>query len=252
MGSDEVFPRGLTALELKLLMWILPADRPGYAKYRDVLNRWKVAGTRPWNEGSHLLAPPGSTPELDVSPPQVVAVGVVESPRGILTVNVRELQRDQLEFEISGQADEQIGSGFERCRRWTLSSWSPTKPCPSCDIRLREIGMATPSGRVCVLAFCVHDGRLWIFDELKGMNIPVPVTGFYNELMLQARIQDPGIALQSRRLFSDLDRYSDAILTRAFEAYNRTRRMVDVEESFVLMGEQSASWLNRLKQKLIG
>ncbi len=70
MGSDEVFPRDLSALERRLLMWILPADRPGYVEYRNVVSQWKVAGVRPWTEGSCLLAPLGSSPELDAPPLQ--------------------------------------------------------------------------------------------------------------------------------------------------------------------------------------
>jgi len=252
MGSDEVFPRAISALEHKLLLWILPADRPGYAEYRNVINTWKVAGTRPWAEGSYLLAPSGSTPDPDASPSQLVAVGAVEGPRGVLSVNVRELQLHQLEFEISGPADQEPERNFERLRRWTLSSWSPTMPCPSCEGRLREVVMATLAGRNFVLALCIHDQRLWVFDDLKGMNLPVPVTGFYNEVMLQAKIQDPGIALQSRRLFSDLDAYTDAILTRAFEAYNRTRHRIQLGESLVLKEDPPASWLKWLGDKMFG
>jgi len=126
------------------------------------------------------------------------------------------------------------------------------KPCPSCAGRLREVAMATLSGRAFILAFCVRDRRLWVFDALKGTNVPLPVTGYYNELMLQAKIQDPGIALQSRRLFSDLDTYSDVLLTRAFEAYNRTRHRVGVGEALVLADDQPVSWLMRVKHKMFG
>lgn len=252
MGLTEGFPRDLSAIERKLLLWILPADRPGYADYRNAVDRWKLVGTRPWVEDSFLLAPPGEVPEFDGSQPQVVAVGAVEGPRGVLNINVRELQPHQLEFELSGPEDQEVARDFEESRRWTLSSWSPTNPCPSCGGRLREVAMTTLSGLVFALSFCVHDHRLWIFDGTSGMNLPIPVTGFYNELMLQARIQDPGVALQSRRLFSDLDAYSDDVLTRAFEAYNRTRRRVGVEEAFVLTEDRPASLLMRLKRKIIG
>ncbi len=252
MDSDEVFPRDLSALERKLLLWILPADRPGYAEYRNVVNKWKVVAARPWADGSYIMSAPGSVPELDTSPPQVIAVGMIECRGGVLTVSVRELQSSQLEFEVSEPADQEVVSNFERLRRWTLSSWSPTMPCPFCDGRLREVVMVTRSGRTFVLALCALDQRLWIHDELREMNIPIPVTGFYNDLMLQAKIQDPGIALQSRRLFTDLDAYTDDLLIRAFEAYNRTRRRVDLEGAFALREARPASWPIRLRKKMLG
>jgi hypothetical protein len=106
--------------------------------------------------------------------------------------------------------------------------------------------MTTVSGRSLVLAVCTRDQRLWIHDDLKKMNVPIPVTGFYNELMLQSKIHDPGIAFQSRRLFSDLDGYTDAVLARAFEAYNRTRNRVRLNESLLRAEERPASLLKRL------
>lgn len=251
MGSEEVFPRDLSALEQKLLLWILPADRAGYAVYRKFVNQWNVAAMRPRAEGCYVMTAPGSSPDLDASPPQIIAVGLIEGPAGVLTVNVRELQSSQLEFEISGQADQEIVSNFERLRKRTLSSWSPARRCPFCDGRVREVVIAARSGRTFVLALCPLDQRMWIHDDLKEMNIPVPVTGFYNELMLQAGIQDPGIALQSRRLFTDLDAYSDVLLSRAFEAYNRARRRVDLDDAIALKDDRPSSWLIRLRKKML-
>ena len=252
MGSDDVFPRDLAEFEKKLLLWILPPDRPGYAEYRDPVSTWKVVGERPWGGGSWLLGPPGSVPDVDTPPPQPVAVGVVEGPRGILSVSVRELQPRQLECDITGPADQDLDHKFDQLRRWTLSSWSPAMPCPSCGSRLREVAMETVSGRRLVLALCTRDQRLWIHDDLKKMNLPIPVTGFYNELMLQSKIHDPSVALQSRRLFSDLEMYTDAILSRAFEAYNRTRNRVHLSESLVLAEEKPEPWLKRLGNKMFG
>ena len=252
MGTDEVFPRDLSPLEQKLLLWVLPAGRPGYAEIRNVLEGWEVAGAKPWAEGTYVLAPRGSAPELDAPSPQLIAVGMIETSRGSVTVSVRELQFRQLEFEISGPADEVDLNGLGRLRTWTLSLWSPSLPCPSCGRILREVAMSTTSGRELTLALCAGDQRLWVYDESKQMNYPIPVTGFYNELMLQAKIQDPGIALQSRRLFSDLDKFADEALTRAFEAYNRTRNRLDLGESFVLKRIPRKPWLLRLREKILG
>ena len=58
------------------------------------------------------------------------------------------------------------------------------------------------------------------------MNRQIPVTNYYNELMLHKNIRDPKIALDSNRLFSELAEYSDADLTYAFFTYNTLRTKV--------------------------
>jgi hypothetical protein len=61
------------------------------------------------------------------------------------------------------------------------------------------------------------------------MVFPIPVTNFYNELMLVKQIRDPAIALRSQLLFESHRSYADADLKAAFIAYNAVRRRVDVE-----------------------
>ena len=70
--------------------------------------------------------------------------------------------------------------------------------------------------RAVVLAICTVDRRLWVYDGETGMNRPVPVTNFYNELMLHLNVRDPKVALDSLRLFQDLSGFTDGDLTRAF------------------------------------
>ena len=79
------------------------------------------------------------------------------------------------------------------------------------------------------LACCPADRRLWVHDGAEEVNRLIPVTNFYNELMLQKQIRDPKLALEARRLFEDLTAYSDADLTRAFFTYNRLRSKVHLE-----------------------
>lgn len=252
MGSDEGFPRALSEPELALLRWVLPAGRDGYQAYRDAVNEWIVTGRRHDAEDCFILTPRGSKPDAECPLSPIVAIGAAEDPRGEVRVNVRELQPSQLEFGITGPADGELLARFERLRRWTLSSWTPGVPCPDCGGALREVRMATNSGRKLVLALCVKDQRLWLCDELHGMNIPLPVTGYYNELMLQSTIRDPERVLQSRRLFSDLGTFSDVVLMRAFEAYARTRQRIRPEDGLVVREDQSASWVQRLRRRMPG
>ena len=252
MGSDEGFPRELSEPELTLLRLVLPADREGYGEYRRALNEWVVTGSRFDAEDCHILTPRGASPDVEDPPPPLVAIGVVKDPRGDVRVDVRELQPHQLEFGVAGPADRELLAKLDRLRQWTLSTWSPGLPCTDCGRALREVLMTTNSGRKLELVLCTKDERLWLYDDLKGMNIPLPVTGYYNELMFQAGIRDPERVLHPRRLFSDLGSLSDAVLTRAFEAYARTRHRIDLDEGLVVREESPASWLSRLGRRILG
>ena len=110
--------------------------------------------------------------------------------------------------------------------------------------------MSSENGRALVLAVCATDKRLWVYDELTGINHPIPVTNFYNELMLHKNIRDPKIALDSKRLFSDLSQFSDAELSHAFRTYNALRTKIQLEGNIVVEDEKP-NLVQRLKQ-LIG
>ncbi|MDP2884120.1 MAG: hypothetical protein Q8P51_03765 [Ignavibacteria bacterium] len=251
MGHEEIFPRELTELERALLLWVLPIDRSGYAEYRRLVEGWKVVGKGRRGEGNYILAEPGQTLDIESPLPQALAYGFVKSAEGGVTISVRERFGDQLEFEITGPASDIVFQGLESCHRWTFSEWLPSRTCPACDGPVRKVEMKTGSGRSLILAFCVTDRRLWVYDQQTGINHLMPVMGYYNELMLQKRVQDPKIALNSKRLFTDLDTYGDSALTRAFSSYNRMRTKVLLGESLVVPTEETVNWFTRAARWLL-
>jgi hypothetical protein len=250
MGPDDIFPRELTTLERALLLWVLPADRTGYAECRKLVQEWKIAGRGRKGAGGYILAAPGLMPDIESPLPQLLAFGLVKTELGEITVSVRERQGDQLEFETSGPVEADLPGELASYRRWTLSEWLPTIPCPGCGRALREVRMNTASGRSMVLAICAEDHRLWVFDAQSKVNHPIPVTGFYNELMLQKKVQDRKSVPDSRRLFSDLHSYTDAALTGAFSSYNRLRTKVFLGEPLVMPTEGKLNWFKRATRRL--
>ena len=249
MGSDEIFPRDLSAFEHELLLWILPADRPGYAVYRALVGEWKVAAKGRRGEGNYILAKEEVAIDNDSPLPQLLAYGSVRFETGEVTVSLRERSDDQLEFEIIGDHAD-VFTGLQTLRRWTLSDWLPSGSCPCCGGSVREVEMKTGSGRRLVLALCVRDRRLWVYDSRSGVNHPIPVTSFYNELMLQQNVKDPMIALDSRRLFTALGTFRDIDLIQAFMAYNRLRTRVILEEPLEFAKEENLGWLTRARRWL--
>ena len=176
----------------------------------------------------------------------MLAYGVVETTKGDVAVTVRERLSDQVEYEIVYPRGERVSVGFEETRRWTFSTWNPSQPCPTCSTRVREVHMKSRLGRNLVLAICAGDRRLWIYDGATGVNHPIPVTNMYNELAMQRKMRDPKVALDSRRLFSDLPSFSDADLTKAFASYNTIRTKVPLEDGILVEEPSKRSFLKRL------
>lgn len=246
MSGEDAFPRRLTDVELKVLDWVLPEGRPGYEEYRNCLRVWEVSGARRWDEGSFFLTPKGTAPDCEAPPEPIIALGSIGVAAGSRAVIVREMLGSQVECEIAGGGRDLTSEEFEQSPRWRLSAWIPSAGCPVCGRNPREVVMRTETESSLTLAVCTEDKRLWMFDEKSGMNIPLPVTGFYNELMLQGRIQDPLIVLQAGKLFSDLDRYTDSALIRAFAAYNRNKGRLKLDRPIVVPAEVTASRFRRM------
>lgn len=227
--SASGFPRVLAARERAWLEWILPLDRPGYAVFRAGLDGFQAIGQGRRGEGELVLAAPGAT--LDLAPPlgAVFSYGAIETNFGTISVTIREPVDGQASLEIVSHRAERIPDEFEEARRWTYARWDPGAPCPQCGAAPREVAMRDGAGERLVLAVCAADRRLWVHEGTTLVNRLIPVTNFYNEIMLHQGIRDPKIALESRRLFTDLGAFSDADLTRAFGTYNTLRAKVHVD-----------------------
>jgi len=222
---ETPYPRNLRVKERDLLESVLPPDRPGYRKYRDLLETIHVIGEGRRGAGHLILGHPGDVPDLASPLPPVVAYGIVETTKDRYTITVRELVGAQFDAEIISAHDEEIPDHFEEKRRWTYSTWKPGSVSPATGAPVREV----PIDERSVFVIAAGEKRLWLYDGATGMNHPIPVTNYHNELMLQKQIRDPAIALQSGLLFDQLSSYSDADLRAAFVSYNATRRRVDVQ-----------------------
>jgi hypothetical protein len=247
MSSPERLPRELDPTERDLLLWLLPGDRPGYAEYRKFVEQWSVAAVGRRGEGNYILAEPGWKVDNESPLPQLFAYGVVEHDGGNLTVSIRERLGGQIEFEIEGQ----MFAASPEIRRWTFSEWAPSHPCPSCRSTVREVSMTTTAGQVLDLVLCSKDRRIWVFDSLTGMNALIPVTGFYNELMMQMGVKDPGIALEPQRIFDLSGGPSDSNLIKALSSYNRVRKKVAIEGTLNVAVEPKLNWLELVVGTLV-
>ncbi len=242
---DSSYPRPLRAKEIDLLESVLPQERPGYREYIDLLKQMVVLGEGRRGAGNIVLGFEGDTPDI-VSPlAAVVAYGVVETTQDEYSITVREYVGKQIDVEIVSRCQEEIPDHFEEKRRWTYSLWEPGHPSPASGSPVREIHIDDQK----TLAIAPGEKRLWIYDGTSGMVYLIPITNFYNELMLHKSIRDPKIALQSSRFFGELDNYSDVDLRSAFYAYNKLKPKVTL--SHLPVQPESTGWKKKLL-RLIG
>ena len=251
MELEDPFPRELSPLEKDLLLWLLPSDRPGYREYRSLVASWRVAGLGRRGDGNFILSQGKTKTDNESSLPQVFAYGIVETTHGRIAATIRERLEDQLEFEIVTLSGESLPDILGEKRRWTFSTWLPKQACPICSSALREVAMQTERGRRVVLALCKQDGRIWVYDEVTGVNHLIPLTNYYNELMLHANVRDPKVALNSKRLFTDLQNHSDATLSRAFASYNKLKTKIAFEDQLQIAGERRLTFFQKLRTRLL-
>jgi len=228
MNGPERYPRKLTKREQAFLYWLLPDDRTGYYHYRDLLETMVVLGEGRRGKGNLVLGHPGDVLDLDAPLASVFAFGVIEGEDKNILVTIREEQEDQVEVEIVGSKSDEVPDQFAEKRRWSYSSWSPGDPGPSSGGMVREVKMRGEENFTLVLAISPAEKRLWVYDAKSQVNHLIPVTNYYNELMMLKGIRDPNLALRSTKLFSRLSEFSDEDLARAFLTYNRLKKKVEV------------------------
>jgi hypothetical protein len=239
MLSGE-FPRPLRPKERDLIDWVLPLDRPGYRQIRDSIECMEVIGEGTRGEGDVVLGSSGAVPDASVARAPVVAYGVVETTREFFTITLRGPASGQLDLEIVSDGGMAVPDHFEEKRRWTYSEWKPGQPSPGTSSGVREVLLDDAH----VLALCVQQRRLWLYDGATGIVHLIPVTNFYNELMLAKNIRDPKRALESGLLFEQLDLYSDDDLRKAFLLYNMLKPRTTLAPA---PGEKTPGWRNAVR-----
>ncbi len=246
--KNSQYPRQLTPREREWLEWILPSNRTGYRQYRELIDKMTVLGEGRRGKGDMILGISGDVPDTDSPLPPVFSYGVIETDLGQITITLREIVSDQIGVEIVGQRTEEVPEEFEESRRWTYSTWNPGNVCPQCQRAAREIPMYTQENKHFVLVLCSGDRRLWVYDGETQANHLIPVTNLHNELMMHKKIRDPNIALDSKRLFTDLAKYTDADLSYAFLTYNKLKTKVEVRGALIASRKENATFGQKLKR----
>jgi hypothetical protein len=194
----------LNSHELRLLDWLLPADKAFYALVQAKLDKLK---TRRHPDGSIEFG------SFDDDLADTIAIGEIASPHSTVTLRMDEA--------LSGALLSIPQLGHDTKLLWTLSDWSPGRE------NIREIELRDVTGKLhFVLALSPLRGVLWLHHVDSGFNQLLPMTGVLVEL---ARLKKmPSTARLTHDAFFELaDRSSDDLIAEALLEYNKRARKFD-------------------------
>lgn len=232
MAEGASYPRPASGREAAWLDLLLPAGRPGYALLREQLRGLEIIGEGRWGTGDMVFGRRGQEIDRTEGMQPVASYGEVNASSGaedfIITLSVHQPNDDeQVEFQIGVRDIDELPEEFIERSSWAYARWNPGEPCPATGTPVREVSLN--SGRDLLLVISPARRVLWLHDSLDGTSTLMPVTNFYNELMLLKGIRDPQIALDHKRLFAHPDEFTDVDLRQSFIRYNLAFRKVSPE-----------------------
>ena len=234
----EQFPRALTEKEKYLLFKVLPINKPGYKKYRDKIEELVVIGKGRFSRDNMILGKPGNKPDLSFPSTPVFATGTIVCKETEIDVAIHEEIDNEIEFDIATNNSFKPDDKITELSDWNYSSWNPGKNAPKDNSEVREVIIIPGS---LILAIAPEHKKIWLHDIETGVNYLIPVSNFYNQLMMVKDIRNTKIALNPRIFFEQLDKYSDSDLVSALITYNKYIKRFDIDLSyFDKAGEESS------------
>ncbi|MFO7446653.1 MAG: hypothetical protein R6W90_09810 [Ignavibacteriaceae bacterium] len=218
-----MFPREITALEKELLFSVLPVNKPGYAGYRDKIERLVVTGQGRFGNSNFILGKAGSSPDLSLPSSPVFALGTIIYTMNKADIVIHEAVDDEIEYDISVDND---ASELNEIKRWNYSEWEPGDNAPGDNSYVKETEIVNDEF---ILAIAPVDKKIWLHVKESGINMLIPVTNFYNYLMMVKNIRDKEKVFKPALLFADLKDFNDDELRLAFIAYNKYFKRIKID-----------------------
>ncbi|QQS37745.1 MAG: hypothetical protein IPM56_07295 [Ignavibacteriales bacterium] len=225
--GDLIFPRSLKREETDLINFVLPEYKPGYSKYRELINNYSVLGKSSVKRNGLVLGLADKKPDEDFFRMPLFACGNVSVSNVSKDIFIYQMMDEFIEFEIN---DSVVNQAVEV--RWTYSEWVPGKNSPEDGTNVREIKIQDADY---ILALARETKRIWLYEKDTGVNYLIPVTNYFNELMRYKNIRDPKIALQPNTLFKEMGTYSDEDLISALIIYNKYLHRFPLKERIHLV-----------------
>lgn len=228
MEKTTIFPRQLTETEKDLLFSALPSEKLGYKIYRDKIEKYLVLGHGRFGGGNFILGSPDTEVDTEAQATPIFAISKIVYTDHEIYVTIHHEQDDQIEIDIQNFEITPKLNEMKELYRWTYSNWVPGQKAPYDNSYVKEIHLILNS---LVLAIAPSHRKIWAYNALDGVNYLIPVTNFYNELMLLQDEKNPEIALNPNLLFENLENYSIEKLGQAFLLYNKMWNRINIDYS---------------------
>ena len=230
----ETFPRKLKEPERELLFSILPPVKPGYNIYRKKIDEKYVVGFGRFGETNLVLGNIEDEISAEDASSSIFAAGSIIFDEGKIEISINEETDNRIEFDISPKDYELVGEKRE-IKRWNYSEWTPGQKSPREKSFVREIPVYADKY---VLAISPEEKRIWLYEYDSGINYLIPLSNYYNQLMIHKNIRDPEIALKPNVFFGSgtgkHSDYTDNELRNTFLSYNKYLRKLDIKEEPVI------------------
>ena len=225
-NTNEIFPRELTEQELFWLFAALPENKPGYKKYRELIDSLVVIGYGRFGAGNLVLGDQHDVVDLEDSSSPIFAIANITYPEANIYVTIHEEYDDQIEIDIKNLNADAIPEGLTNPKIWNYSDWTPGQKSPNDNGHVREVTLIKEK---LVLAFAPTHKKIWVHNAGSGINHFVPVTNYYNEIMILLQNKNPEKALEPGRMFTDLEEFTDEQLITGFLIYNKRWKKVELD-----------------------
>jgi len=234
------FPRKLSEKEKILLYSILPKNKSGYKLYREKIESLSVIGIGRSGEGNLILGKENSLVDLSDPSMPIFAAGVSNFDGHLYNISIQEELDDEIEIDISVVAKN--SDNPLNLISLNYSEWNPGNKAPGDNSFVREVVFLP--GKYIIAIAPVHK-KIWVHDIENKINYLIPLSNYYNHLMLVKKIRDPKIALKPNLFFSNLESYEDSDLVSAFLLYNKYFRRIKLDYS-QFQTKQNQSKKNKL------
>lgn len=214
----------LSKNEIKLLYSILPENKPGYKKYRELISTMKVIGKGKFNDGNFYLGSGDTKPDISIPSTPVFAVGIVKTNLGSIDVLIHEYEDDLIEVHLSKRVgdDEEIKIDDVL----SFSEWSPGDKSPGSNEAVKEFEIVKDKF---IFVIDKTNKKIWLHNCNSGVNHIIPVSNYFNELMRLKKIKDENLFRSPSLFFNKLDEFSEEDLKLAFYQYNKFMRRFDIK-----------------------
>lgn len=212
------FPRKLSKSELNLLLLLLPDNKPGFSNYRKLLNEYYLIGEGRFGNGNYFLGNPGDEIGLEISSSPVLTSGIIYTDKATFEISINEIQNNKIEFSILPYPDENENYNIKKVI--TLSDWVPGKKSPEGN----KVKLFPIYGMNYILVIAPVDHRLWLYEKSTGINYPIPVSNFYNELLRLKKETRNEVYRNPNKLFEDLDSFDESEIILSFILYCKYKR----------------------------